>query len=95
MRVLLVTLALLLLPACDSIEGNIRRVKDHSDQIVFFQHHQSGLCFAYMWEGGTYGGPGLAAIPCEKVEKLLVNPLLPAERTCVSECYRNQVMEVK
>jgi hypothetical protein len=42
-----------------------------SSGIYYIRDDRVGLCFAYMWGGGGYGGPGLAEVPCEKVKHLL------------------------
>ncbi len=46
--------------------------------MTYFRDDRTGLCFAYLlehWSAGesSWGGPGLAAVPCDKVEHLLAN----------------------
>ena len=51
-------------------------------RIVYFRDSKTDICFAYYWgrdmNGTTaVGGPALATVPCEKVEKvpgLLIDP---------------------
>jgi prepilin-type N-terminal cleavage/methylation domain-containing protein len=40
-------------------------------KIRYIRDDRTGLCFAYIWEGGTHGGPALTEVPCEKVNSLL------------------------
>lgn len=41
------------------------------NQMVFFKHPPTGLCFAYSRYDRSHT---LATVPCDKVEKYLVNP---------------------
>lgn len=46
-----------------------------ADELVFFRHQKSGLCFAYAWGGNdVHGGPMLTTVPCENVKDLLSAP---------------------
>jgi hypothetical protein len=45
-------------------------------KIGYMKDHRANLCFAFMREAyGQGGGPALATVPCEAVEKLLMNPI--------------------
>ncbi len=47
-----------------------RKIEDRIESMQFFKEPQSGLCFAYFWQGyAAEGGPALASVPCDKVEK--------------------------
>lgn len=69
----------LLVAACDfeiTIPTPEDRERDKMGQrassIRFFKEPESGLCFAYLWVGGSDGqgdgGPALSEIPCDKVQ---------------------------
>jgi hypothetical protein len=70
-----ILIALMVLFLCSCQASNSMVMDKDAEQaergMVFIKHHQSGLCFAYVWQGGTYGGPAIANVPCEKVENLL------------------------
>jgi len=72
MRILFALCATLL---CSCVVDNSSSMREDAAEaakgIVFIKHQQSGLCFAYVWQGGLHGGPAIAAVPCEKVEPLL------------------------
>ena len=46
-------------------------VRTRAEKIMYFEDKRTGLCFAYLWEGGDEGGPALALVPREQVEHLL------------------------
>ncbi len=57
-------IALTFLSACmldrEAADEAIRRIR-------YIQDSRTGVCFAYAWIGGIYGGPALATVPCEQV----------------------------
>lgn len=62
-------------PASPESELNEKsaNAKQLVEDLVYVKDDKSGLCFAYAWNGGGYGGPAFTQVPCEKVEKLLIN----------------------
>lgn len=52
-------------------ERAVNEAQSAVNNLRFLRHKESGLCFAHGWEGGPHGGPTLAEVPCEKVEKLI------------------------
>ncbi len=46
-------------------------IRTRAERIVYFEDRRTGICFAYLWEGGDKGGPALAVVPREQVEHLL------------------------
>lgn len=73
-------IVMLLVSACD-FEITIPTPEDMErskmaqrvNSIRFFKEPESGLCFAYLWVGGSDdqgdGGPALSEVPCDKVER--------------------------
>jgi hypothetical protein len=94
-RITLLAGLLAVLAACiDDPKGyNINDSKRISDQMVFFRHPM-GICFAYAWVGPLNGSPALSTVPCEKVEKFLIDSPMSPEH-CTSECYRSPDKESK
>jgi len=72
MRFLIALFAILL---CSCVTDNSSTMRQDAEEaakgMVFIKHPQSGLCFAYVWQGSIYGGPAIANVPCDKVEHLL------------------------
>jgi len=58
------------LSACDSPSDKAR---DIHDELVYFQDHRTGLCFAYWMVDGDSRTGVMTDVPCEKVAHLLVN----------------------
>jgi hypothetical protein len=54
--------------------------KKYADRVTYFKDHRTGLCYAMVAISpdinvpGEQNGVGLACVPCDSVEKLLVNP---------------------
>jgi hypothetical protein len=60
----------------NSPEQKVPNAKKLVQDLVYIKDEKSGLCFAYAWHSGSYdnyGGPVFTNVPCEKVEKLLIN----------------------
>lgn len=70
---ILIVLMVLFLCSCEVSNSTVMKqdAVQAAQGMVFIKHHQSGLCFAYVWQGGMHGGPALTNVPCEKVENLL------------------------
>ena len=58
------------LSACDSPTDKAR---DIHNELVYFQDHRTGLCFAYWMVDGDSRTGVMTDVPCEKVAHLLVN----------------------
>lgn len=72
---------LLMIAGCDSVDTNNRETS-HKLKIIpeirYFRDPRVNLCFGYFYQrenagGASTGGPALASVPCEAVERLLVN----------------------
>lgn len=50
---------------------NAMMVPTIARRLVFFKHPESGLCFGYAMFDRSHA---ITTVPCEKVQKLLVNP---------------------
>ena len=48
-----------------------KEMKARAARIQYFEDERTGLCFAYLWEGGDKGGPTLTLVPRENVAHLL------------------------
>lgn len=57
-----------------------QRRQELSNTIIYFRDDRTNLCYAYLWAEtrlgqSSVGGPGLANVPCEAVNELLIpNP---------------------
>ena len=58
------------LSACDSPTDKAR---DIHNELVYFQDHRTGLCFAYWMVDGDSRTGVMTDVPCDKVARLLVN----------------------
>ena len=76
-------LLMLFLTGCHftTTEEWIQKHKEHNAsealvvmrEMVYVKDNRTGLCFAYYWGNDEDGGPALTNVPCDKVEKFLVN----------------------
>lgn len=64
-------LILFLLVGCTDTQSTIDSARK---SVLYFKDTRPTppICFAYVWGGGSHGGPGLATVPCAAVEHLLV-----------------------
>lgn len=53
--------------------------KDASKELVYFKDHRTGLCFAFWTASSDTRSVTISHVPCENVERLLVNPTLRIE----------------
>lgn len=78
--VALIILALFPLPAVVRIlESNTQTAQEKdekykqliADEVInemqYIEDPRTGLCFAYIWRGGSRGGPAMALVPKEKI----------------------------
>ncbi len=50
------------------VQDSETNAHEAQELIQFIRHKKSGMCFAYLWQGGGYqGGPALAHVDCKDV----------------------------
>lgn len=75
MKISILILLCLFLCGCET--NDQERANNTVNQIIYIKDPRTDLCFAYVWKGGGYGGPGLACVPCDKIPK---NMLIISEK---------------
>lgn len=53
-------------------QNNQTNAKELIQNLVYIKDKKTGLCFAYTWHGGGYGGPAFTEVSCREVEDYLV-----------------------
>lgn len=53
--------------------GVVALVNNFADRVIYFKEKKSGICFATISYNPPFFYDILTAVPCEKVENLLVN----------------------
>jgi hypothetical protein len=76
-KIIFAVLATALFIGCDSGINNGDKSSaqngEMQNMMFYFKDKRVDICYAYLWRGGVYGGPAMTAVPCEKVQHLLVS----------------------
>lgn len=58
----------------EKVTRNLMKGQRIASDIEYIYDERTGLCYAYLWEGASNGGPALTLVPYETVKHLLLNP---------------------